>query len=169
MSTEPANPEVEAILLSVQRSYTQLMALIDGPLTALDPRNLYTAPVKGEWSIQQNLAHIAEFMPYWAEEISKLLASPGQNFGRTQQDAARLQAIEQHGQDSLAQVREALPRSYARLQAVLEHLHDSDLQVSGLHSKFGEMSLAWIIEDFVTRHLINHLEQIKIALADVSA
>jgi uncharacterized damage-inducible protein DinB len=169
MSTEPANPDVEVIRLSVQRSYTQLMALLDGPLAALDPQKLYLAPVDGEWSIQQNLAHIAEFMPYWADEISKLLARPGQNFGRTQQDAARLQAIEQHGRESLAQVKEALPHSYARLQEVLERLQDSDLQLSGQHSNFGEKSLAWFIEDFVTRHLIDHLEQIKIALAAVSA
>jgi uncharacterized damage-inducible protein DinB len=154
--------------LSVQRSYTQLMALLDGPLAALDPQKLYVAPAAGEWSIQQNLAHIVEFMPYWADQISKLLARPGQNFGRTQQDAGRLQAIEQHGQDSLAQVKEALPHSYARLQEVLGQLQDSNLQLSGLHSTFGEKSLAWFIEDFVTQHLIDHLEQIKMALAAVS-
>ncbi len=133
----------------------------------LDPQKLYVAPVAGEWSILQNLAHIVELMPYWANEIRKLLAQPGRDFGRTLQDEGRLRAIEQHGHDSLAQVKEALPQSYARLEEVLGQLKDSDLQLSGRHSKFGEKSLAWIIEDFVTDHLINHLEQIKLALAAV--
>jgi DinB family protein len=169
MSKAPANPRVEAIRLSVQRSYAQLMDLIDGPLEALDPQKLYVAPAAGEWSIQQNLAHIAEFMPYWANEISRLLAHPGQNFGRTQQDAGRLRALEEHGRDSLAQDKESMPHSYARLQEVLGRLQDNDLRLRAHHVKFGEKSLDWFIDDFVTQHLSDHLEQIKMALAAVSA
>jgi hypothetical protein len=115
----------------------------------------------------QNLAHIVEFMPYWADEIAKLVALPGRNFGRTMQDERRIQAIEQHGWDNLAQVQEALPHSYARLEEVLGTLRDSDLELTGKHNKFGEKSLAWFIEDFVTQHLINHLEQMKLGLASV--
>ena len=29
----------------------------------------------------QNLAHVVEFMPYWAGEINKLVAEPGRNLG----------------------------------------------------------------------------------------
>ncbi len=46
-------------------------------------------------------------MPYWATEISKLLAWPGRDFGRTQQDLGRLQALEQHGHDSLDQLKDS--------------------------------------------------------------
>ena len=64
MNTAPANPNVEAIRLSVQKSYTALNQLIDGPLASLDSDKLYKAPVENEWSIMQNLAHIVEIMPY---------------------------------------------------------------------------------------------------------
>jgi DinB superfamily len=165
MSKQSSNPEVEAIRLSVRRSYVELMQLIDGPLAAVDPHKLYTAPLADEWSIQQNLAHIAEFMSYWAGEINTLLASPGHSFGRSQQDAGRLQAIERHGHDSLAEVKEALPRSYARMEESLGRVSDGDLQLCGQHVRFGEKSLAWCIEEFVTQHLIDHLAQIRIALA----
>ena len=167
MSTRPANPEVEAILLSVQKSYHELNQLIDGPLARLDPEKLYKSPAEDEWTIMQNLAHIVELMPYWANEIEKLVATPGQNFGRTAKQEARLQAIRDHGRDNLAQVRSALPESYARLEEVLSGLKDSDLKLTGHHVTFGEKSLDWFIEEFVTKHLINHLEQIKTCLAAV--
>src|SRR6266581_2963700 len=93
MSTTPANPKVEAIRLSVQKSYAELNQLIDGPLAKLDTSKLYEVPAENEWTIMQILAHIVELMPYWAGEIEKLLAAPGENFGRTQQDERRLQAI----------------------------------------------------------------------------
>ena len=167
MSTPPANPEVEAILLSVQKSYSELNQLIDGPLARLDPQKLYKSPAQDEWTIMQNLAHIVEFMPYWANEVEKLVARPGQNFGRTAQQQARLQAIRDHETDSLEQIRAALPGSYARLEEVLGSLKDSDLRLTGQHVKFGDETLDWFIEEFVTGHLVNHLEQIKTCLAAV--
>ena len=161
MSTTPANPNVEAILLSVQRSYDELNQLIDGPLARLDIEKLYKVPAENEWTIMQNLAHIVEFMPYWAGEIEKLVAEPGRNFGRTQQDEGRLRAISEHGTDSLDEIKGALPGSYTRLDEVLGSLRDSDLELTGRHVRFGEKPLEWFIEDFVTGHLIGHVEQIK--------
>src|SRR6184192_3296892 len=146
MNTAPANPNVEAIRLSVQKSYTELNQLIDGQLAALDPDKLYKTPVENEWSIMQNLAHIAEIMPYWASEIEKLVAAPGQNFGRTMQHEGRMRAVNEHGRDSLAQIKEALPGSYVRLEDVLGGLKDSDLELTGRHVKFGEQSLGWFME-----------------------
>ncbi len=167
MSTLPANSEVEAILLSVQKSYSELHELIDGPLARLEPEKLYKSPAEDEWTIMQNLAHIVEFMPYWANEIEKLVAKPGQNFGRTAKQEARLQAIRDHSRDTLAQIRDALPGGYARLEEVLGNLKDGDLKLTGHHVTYGEKSLDWFIEEFVTRHLVNHLEQIKGCLAAV--
>ena len=106
-------------------------------------------------------------MPYWGHEIEKLVAHPGQNFGRTAQDERRLGAIEEHGRDSLGQIKEELPRSYAQLDEVLGKLKDSDLQLTGQHIRYGEKSLAWFIEDFVTQHLLNHIEQIRLCIKGV--
>ncbi len=167
MTTSSANPNVEAIRLSVQKSYAELNQLIDGPIASLERDKLYKSPAANEWTIMHNLAHIVEFMPYWADEIEKLVATPGQNFGRTQQHEGRLRAISEHGTDSLEQIRAALPGSYARLEEVLGNLKDSDLELTGHHPKVGEKSLGWFIENFVTQHLIDHLEQIKVCLAGV--
>src|SRR5260370_42454692 len=118
MSTTPANPKTEAIRQSVRKSYADLNQLIDGPLARLDASKLYQAPAENEWTIIQNLAHIVEFMPYWAGEIEKLVAIPGQNFGRTGQDERRLAAIYEHGTVGLDKFKAALPASYARLDEV---------------------------------------------------
>ena len=168
MSTSPANPKVEAIRRDAQQSYGALNRLIDGPLAQLDAEELYRSPDGSEWTIMENLAHIVEFMPYWANEIAELVATPGKNFGRTQQDEGRLSAIRDHARDTLAQIKAALPRSYARLDEVLGTLHDSDLEITGQHVRFGEKSLEWFIEDFVTGHLRAHLEQMKAAIAAIS-
>lgn len=168
MTTAPPNPDVEAIRLSVQQSCTDLVELMNGPLVELQPEKLYEEPIAGEWPIMQNLAHIIEFMPYWGREIEKLVAHPGQNFGRTAQDEGRLRALEEHGRDSLGQIKEELPRSYAQLDEVLGRLKDSDLQLTGQHIRYGKKPLAWFIEDFVTQHLLNHIEQIRLCVKEVA-
>ena len=104
MSTRPTNPKMEAICGSAQKSYADLNQLIEGPLASLDAGKLYRAPAEGEWTIMQNLAHIVEFMSYWAGVIEKLAAAPGGTFGRTAQDDGRLGAINEHGSDSLEQI-----------------------------------------------------------------
>ena len=167
MTTSSANPKVEEIRRSVQSSYAELNQFIDGPLAVLDPAKLYQSPAENEWTIMQNLAHLVEFMPYWAGEIEKLMTTPGANFGRTIQDERRLRAISEHSSDSLKQIKAVLPDSYTRLEEVLSKLKDSDLTVTGIHPRYGEKDLDWIIEDFVTGHLRGHVEQIKAAMAAV--
>lgn len=164
MSTTPANPNVEAIRENVRNSYAELLQLIDGPLSHKDASRLYTTPAEHEWTIMQNLAHVVEFMPYWAEQIEKLVAEPGRNFGRTLQDEGRLRGISTHETDSLKGMKEALPGSYERLNEVLGSLRDSDLELTGKHIKYGEKPLSWFIEEFVTDHLSGHVEQIKRSL-----
>ncbi len=167
MTTASTNPKVEKILLSVHNSYAELVRLVEGPLTALDAEKLYVSPTVNEWTIMQNLSHTVEFMSYWANEIEKLVASPGQNFGRTMQHEGRIRAINEHGRDNLTQIKEALPGSFAHLERVLGSLKDSDLELTGRHIKFGEKSLDWFITEFVTQHLSDHVDQIKACLAKV--
>src|SRR5579863_6401185 len=102
-STNP-NPKVTEIRLSVQQSCAEIVQLIEGPLSELDPLQLYIVPAKDEWTIMQNLAHILEFMPYWGKQITQLVAAPGSNFGRIAQDEGRLRLIAEHERDTLPQV-----------------------------------------------------------------
>lgn len=161
MSTTPANPNVQAIRESAQKSYADIQRLIDGSLASLETSKLYIIPAEDEWSIMQNLAHTVEFMPFWAGEIEKLVAEPGRIFGRTAEDEGRLRGISEHEADRLDVIKAALPGSYDRLDEVLGNLKDSDLELTGRHVKYGEKPLAWFVEEFVTGHLRGHVEQIK--------
>jgi uncharacterized damage-inducible protein DinB len=155
------NPKIEEIRTDVWRSYEVLNELINGALAQLAPVQLYASPGADEWTIMENLAHIVEFMPYWAGEFAALVARPGKSFGRTQQDEGRLGAIRDHRRDTLDQIREALPGSYARLDEVLGSLTDEDLEITGMHVRLGEKPLGWFIEEFVTGHLRAHLGQMR--------
>src|SRR5258708_8538507 len=112
MSTTPTNPKMEAICGSVQKSYADLNQLIDGPLAGLDASKLYQAPAENEWTIMQNLAHIVEFMPYWAGEIEKLVAAPGETFARTPQDEGPCCALNHRGPVTLAHHNGSYPLPY---------------------------------------------------------
>ena len=164
MTTSSGNPQVQAIRQSVTSSYDELYQLIEGQLLRLPTQKLYETTIEGEWTLMESLAHIIEFMPYWGDEIVKLVAKPGQNFGRTHKDEARIQAIEDHKQDKLDEAQGALERSYHYLDTALSTLKDSDLELTGRHSKFGEQTLAWFIKDFVTDHLTNHIAQMNRSL-----
>ncbi len=169
MTTSRDNPNVQAIRESVTSSYNELNQLLQGRLTRLPANKLYETSIEGEWTLMESLAHVIEFMPYWGDEIVKLVAQPGQNFGRTQQDEARLQAIEDHKQDTLEEAQGALGRSYRYLDKALSTLKDSDLELTGRHPRFGEQTLAWFIKDFVTDHLTNHIAQMNRCLEELSA
>lgn len=168
MTSSPSNPKVAAIQQDVQQSYDALIRMIDGPLAQLPSQKLYKSPGNDEWTIMENLAHIVEFMPYWGDQVAGLVAHPRQNFGRVQQDERRLREIRDHAHDSLAQIKAMLPSSHAHLQGVLANLHDSDLELTGIHSRYGEKPLAWFMEEFVTGHLRAHLVQMQSALDALS-
>ncbi len=161
MTTSPANPKAEAIRESVRTSYDELIQLFDGPLTHVIASKLYQTPAENEWTIMQNLAHIVEFMPFWAGEVEKVLAEPGCVFGRTHEDIGRLLGISEHEMDSLSKIKAALPGSYAKLHEALGKLQDSDLELTGKHVRYGDKSIGWLIDEFITAHLSGHVEQIR--------
>ncbi len=156
-----ANPKIEEILQSGRGSYAELTELINGELSELDPTLLYLKPAPTEWTVMEILAHLLELMPYWGDEIEKLVANPGQNFGRTQEDEVRLAAVHNHGSEKLDYIKAALPGSFARLEEVLSKLQDSDLALTGVHSRRGEQTLEYFMPDFVTAHLKAHVSQIR--------
>ena len=161
MTIELENPRVDEIRQSAAHSYTAIVELVDTQIAHLPVGQLYQPPAEGEWTIMENLAHIIEIMPYWAGQIEKLIAQPGQDFGRVKTDPERIKAIADHAHDELAVVRDRLPVSYMRLESVLNGLQDSQLALTAVHSKFGQRGLDWFIKEFVTDHLANHLQQLR--------
>lgn len=159
-----AHLKVDAIRQQVHSAFEELLQLIDQQLALKGTGILYQTPELNEWTVTESLAHIVEFMTYWGDEIAKLVAHPGQNFGRTKEDPNRIRKIEEHSHDSLEQMRIALPDSYGYLDKILSNLHDSDLELTGYHVKYKERTLDWFIQEFVTDHLEDHIVQLRDAL-----
>ena len=161
------NPKMGAIRESIRQSYDELNTLLNGPVGALYAEKLYQKPTENEWTIMETLAHIAEMVPYWTIEITKLAAQPGQQFGRTFEDQTRLAALREHGRDSLAQIRAALSGSYAYFDALIGQIDDSDLELTGCHIRSGEHTIEWFIHECIIKHLQEHVLQIRECLARV--
>jgi uncharacterized damage-inducible protein DinB len=148
----------DALIERLQLLHAQLLH----QLLQLPPESLYQHPLPNEWSIMENLAHIAEFYTYWGSEIHKLQQNPGCNFGRTIDDERRLAGIRAHAHDSLSQIEEHVRRSFSELMDTLTSLTDEDLQKVGHHHRLGDQTMAFYIKHFLIDHLSDHLAQLGV-------
>lgn len=131
---------------------------------SVDPDDLYRPPPDGEWTVMENLVHVVEFLPYWAEQLHQVIAHPGEPFGRTHEDPERIAAVEDHARDALPEVLERLRRSAETAQTSLRAIPDDAWDRTGVHRR-GEMTLREITAFFLVDHLTDHIEQARVALA----
>jgi len=125
-----------------------------------------TEPDEGgteRWEAGQVWAHIAEFVPYWHNQIESVIGeyegSPVP-FGRIKTDPGRIEAIEM-GRD--ADPAEEMARTHESIQAVkryLAGLTPAEWAAVGLHPTRGEMDIEEIVERFIANHLEEHADQL---------
>ncbi|HZD72658.1 MAG TPA: DinB family protein [Actinomycetota bacterium] len=121
-------------------------------------------PETGErWDRGQVLAHVAEILPYWSEQVELVVErGGGVPFGRVKTDPDRIASIER---DRRLDTDELLRRIDQGLQQVLELLDRLDeraLARTGTHERIGEMTAAAIIDRFLVDHLEEHAEQLQV-------
>jgi hypothetical protein len=145
----------------IERGVAALLQRLDGvPVEAL-----YTAPRAGEWPVMSNLAHVVEMLPYWAHQAEHIADHPGTSFGRTVDDPARLDAIEQHGGDQANVIRPALEASRGEAVLALRGLPESAWDTRGVHPLRGEMTVAQVVDGLMVHHVEEHVAQIDGALS----
>ena len=155
----------EEYIAQVERTVEQLLIEIE----QLPGDVLYREPTPGEWPVMSTLAHLAELLPYWAHEAAELARSPGDPVGRTHDDPRRLGAIEQHGNDSLA---EMLPRVRAGLdecKTTLRSIPYDGWKAVGQHMRRGPITASELVEAFVVDHAEEHATQIHATLDTLRA
>ncbi|HEX3200890.1 MAG TPA: hypothetical protein VHW42_02995, partial [Actinomycetes bacterium] len=80
----PSPDRVERLLAAAGRIRASAVALPDDTLTDPDPDS-------GErWDRGQVLAHVAEMLPYWAEQAELIAAGRQDEFGRVSSDPGRI-------------------------------------------------------------------------------
>jgi DinB superfamily len=158
-STEPAAAEQLAVLVAGLRDW----------LASLDPAWLYTAPAEGEWSVMALFAHLTDVLTYWPDVATGIAAEPGRPFGRTLDDPDRTGAVLTHGADPVDQMLAAFAAAGAQAQARLAEIPEAGWAATGMHPKWGEITVADMVRRTLTRHLAGHWEQAKAAYQAVSA
>jgi hypothetical protein len=126
------------------------------------------APTEGEWNLKQLAAHAGEICTYWANEIQHLRAQPGAKFGRTMDDPARAQYIEDHRNDSMEQLLGTIEKNAAEASALLKTFTEDEwADITGVHPARGPMPLDSIASAFLADHAEEHLKQLDETLAAI--
>lgn len=144
------------LLTAAERIRATVPDMPDDARTGADPET-------GEqWDRGQVLAHVAEILPYWCEQIELVVArGDGVPFGRVKSDAGRIAAIERdRGVDTLELLRR-MDHGVQQALALLGRLDGPALERTGTHERLGEMSAGAILDRFVVDHLEEHADQLE--------
>lgn len=163
MEALPHN-EVQDFIETLNRLYGELRAA----LAEIPPAALYTRPASGGWTLMEDLAHVAEMLGYWSGEIDRFQRQPGASFGRIASNPERIRYIESHAHDSPEQIVGLLDQGQAAALALLRRLQPADLEIIGLHMKFGEQTVRHAIQEWLIDHLDEHVKQLKEIAAGVA-
>jgi len=153
----------ERLLAAAGRIRASAVLVPEDALTDPDPES-------GErWDRGQALAHVAEMLPYWAQQAklivagqqAELIASGRQvEFGRVKGDPDRIGAIERDRREDPQRLLTRVDEGVAVVLALLDRLDDQDLAATGRHQTLGEMTVAEIIDRFAVAHLEEHADQL---------
>jgi uncharacterized damage-inducible protein DinB len=138
----------------LHRVETQLRDFLEAALHGVSEEIILEPPVPGKWSALENLAHLGRYHEIFIERIGRILSEQTPAFSRyraeedPQWESWRALAYKETA-GRLAALRE-------QLVSRLKSLSDGDYERIGVHSKFGEMSLALWLEFFLV-HEAHHL------------
>lgn len=133
------------------------MATPEG-LTDPDP------PTGERWDWGQVWAHLAEFVPYWLEQVRLALAWKGDQpipFGRVKSDPGRVGAIERDRDRPVAELMDRLSGHVGELRAEIRNMPAEEWKRSVAHPTMGIMDLARVFDEFLVGHLEQHADQLE--------
>jgi hypothetical protein len=115
------------------------------------------------WEAAQVWAHMAEFVTYWQSQLEHVVDSyNGQPvpFGRTKEDAARIEGIETGRTVPIAALMQQVHGGIEATRRYLPTLTAAQWHSVGLHPRRGEMKVPQIVEKFTIDHLEEHADQL---------
>jgi hypothetical protein len=144
----------ERLLAAAGRIRATAPRLSDQTLTDADPDT-------GErWDRGQVLAHVAEMLPYWVEQVELVAAGDQTPFGRARTDPGRVGVIERDRHEDPARLLDRVDEGVGEVLALLDRLDDQALARTGQHQTLGEMTAAAIVDRFLVAHLEEHADQL---------
>lgn len=120
-------------------------------------------PGTGErWERGQVLSHVVELLPYWAEQVRRVVSAGGGGvaFGRVKTTPSRIERIEAGRHDEPGSLLDRMEEEVERVVGVLEALTDGQLALVGHHQTLGDMTVAGIVDEFLVEHMEQHADQL---------
>ena len=138
----------------LQRCETQLQDFLVVTLSGVSLETLSTNVVPGKWSAHEQLAHLARYHQIFLQRIERILTEQAPEFPRYRAE----EDPEWPAWKSLPtpQLLVRISSMRAKLMARLHSLSPEDFERTGVHPKFGAMSLALWLEFFLV-HEAHHL------------
>lgn len=138
----------------LQRCEAQLQDFLSVTLNGVSTETLSEKPVAGKWSAHEQLAHLARYHQIFLQRIERILAEQAPEFSRYRAE----DDPEWPAWTSLPtpQLLVRISSMRAKLMARLRSLSEEDFARTGVHPKFGEMSLLLWLEFFLV-HESHHL------------
>jgi hypothetical protein len=142
------------LLAAAGRVRASATVLPDNVLTDPDPES-------GErWDRGQVLAHVAEMLPYWAQQAELVTAGRQTEFGRVKSDPDRIAAIERDRREDPARLLARVDEGVAVVLALLDRLDDQALAATASHPTLGDMTVGELVDRFLVAHLEEHADQL---------
>jgi uncharacterized damage-inducible protein DinB len=138
----------------LQRCQAQLSGFLDQALHGVAVEAILQPPDSGKWSANEHLAHLARYHEVFLQRVNRILEEPKPVFTRYR--AEEDPEWERWRRLAYKEIAAELAAGREKLLARLKALSDSDYERTGVHSKFGEMSLALWLEFFLV-HEAHHL------------
>ena len=138
----------------LQRCETQLRGFLDQALQGVAVEAIFEQPASGKWSANEHLAHVARQQQIFLGRVDRILREEIPVLPRY---SAEEDPEWEHWRGlAYKEVAAELAAGREKLIARFKALSDTDYQRTGVHSKFGEMSLALWLEFFLV-HEAHHL------------
>ncbi|HVD27200.1 MAG TPA: DinB family protein [Mycobacteriales bacterium] len=156
MTGDPGTPgRRDRLVAAAGRIRAAAPLLPDEALTDPDPDT-------GErWDRRQVLAHVAEMLPYWVEQVELVAAGDQVPFGRVTSNPERIAAIERDRREDPSRLLDRVDEGLGVVLALLDRLDDGALARSGRHQVLGDMTVAAIVDRFLVDHLEEHADQLE--------
>jgi uncharacterized damage-inducible protein DinB len=138
----------------LQRCETQLQDFLAVALSGVSEETLSASPISGKWSAREQLAHLARYHQIFLQRINRILSEQVPEFPRyrAEDDPEWPAWMSLPTPQLLVQISSMRAKLIARLRS----LSEEDFARTGVHPKFGSMSLSLWLEFFLV-HEAHHL------------
>jgi uncharacterized damage-inducible protein DinB len=138
----------------LQRCESQLQDFLAVTLSGVSSETLNARPIPGKWSAHEQLAHLARYHQIFLQRIDHILSEQAPEFPRYRaEDDPEWPAWTSL---STPQLLVRISSMRTKLMARLRSLSEEDFERTGVHPKFGAMSLSLWLEFFLV-HEAHHL------------